>query len=242
MSLKLQNSWDSVYTDQFIEIRLLDNSSIYNNSIEIISILNNIMSDDELFDELYVDELNDMVLKLSWIKREPSNNFKSKVLDYEIIDINKLTFGEFLDLEYLFSDYYTNFNKICATFYRKVKEDEWGIKRFEPYPLYDIDKRALEFDDVIISDVWGIIKYYLDLKKLINDTYDLFEPEIDEEDVELDEEDKVEEEKEKVFRNWAWENVLHNLSNGDITRYNEILDKPIIFILNQLSFRKDMKI
>lgn len=242
MNLIISKDWSEVYVHQFISIRTMDYDATYSGSLEILSILTDRTSDDDIWDDMDIDDMNNIINNLLWLRYEPSKYFKRNINNLEIIDINKLTFGEFLDLEYLFNDYYNNFTKICATLYRKVKDDEWGIKRFEPYPDYNIEDRSLLFEELYITDVWGVIKYYLDLKKLINETYDLWEPEIDEEDVELDEEDKVEEEKEKVFRNWAWENVLHNLSGGDITKYDEILSKPIIFILNQLSFRKDMKI
>jgi hypothetical protein len=63
----------------------------------------------------------------------------------------------------------------------------------------------------------------------------------DDED-ELDEEDIEAENNEKVYRNWVWENILYKLSNGDITKYDTITAMPLIFIFNQLSFMKDMKI
>lgn len=242
MSLQLQNNWSQVYVDQFISIRTLNASSIYSNSLEILSILTNIPTDDEVWDEMDIEELNDHINSILWLKSEPSKLFKKVINDFEIIDINKITFGEFLDLEYLFTDYYTNFTKICATLYRKYKIDEWGIKRYEPYPDYNIEERSLIFEDLYITDVYGVIKYYLEFKDLIYKTYDLFEPtDIDDEE-EMDEEDKAAEQQEKVYRNWAWENILYKLSNGDVTKYDDILNKPIIFIFNQLSFMKDMKI
>lgn len=243
MSLQLQNNWSQVYVDQFISIRTLDTPSIYSNSLEILSILTNIPSNDEVWDDMDIEELNEHINTLLWLKSEPSKNFKRVIGEFEIIDINKLTFGEFLDLEYLFIDYYTNLTKICAVLYRKYRLDDWGIKRYEPYPEYDIDERTYMFDDMYITDIYGVIRYYLDFKGMIYKTYDLFEPEIDESELdELDEEDKIAEEQEKVYRNWAWENILYKLSNGDITKYDDILNKPIIFIFNQLSFMKDMKI
>jgi hypothetical protein len=242
MSLVIPKSWSEIYLDQFVSIRTLETKTIYSNSLEILSILTNIPSNDDIWDDMDIDDMNKLINSILWLKNEPTNNFKKSIGEYEIIDINRITFGEFLDLEYLYTDYYNNLSKICATLYRKYKIDEWGIKRYEPYPEYDIEERAIYFEDVVISDVYGIIKYYLDFKSLINKTYDLFEPtEIDDEEA-LDEEDREAENQEKVYRNWAWESILYKLSNGDITKYDDILSKPIIFILNQLSYMKDMKI
>lgn len=243
MSLVIPKSWSEIYLDQFVSIRTLETRSIYSNSLEILAILTDTTSNDEIWDDMDLDDMNDLINDILWLKNEPSTNFKRHIDDLEIVDINKITFGEFLDLEYYFTDYYNNLSKICAVMYRKYKYDEWGIKRYEPYPEYDINERAMMFEDKFITDIYGVIKYYLDFKEMINRTYDLFEPAIDDEDLEeLDEEDLEAEKQEKVYRNWVWENILHKLSNGDITKYDDILKKPIIFIFNQLSFQKDMKI
>lgn len=243
MSLVIPKSWSEIYLDQFVSIRTLETRSIYSNSLEILAILTDTTSNDEVWDDMDLDDMNNLINDILWLKNEPSNNFKRHIDDLEIIDINKITFGEFLDLEYYFTDYYNNLGKICAVMYRKHRIDEWGIKRYEPYPEYDINERAMFFEDKSITDVYGIIKYYLDFKEMINKTYDLFEPSIDDDELdELDEEDIEAEKQEKVYRNWVWENILHKLSNGDITKYDDILKKPIIFIFNQLSFQKDMKI
>ena len=119
MSLQLQSNWSQVYVDQFISIRTLNASSIYSNSLEILSISTNIPTDDEVWDEMDIEELNEYINSILWLKSEPSKLFKRVINDLEIVDINKITFGEFLDLEYLFTDYYTNFTKICATLYRR---------------------------------------------------------------------------------------------------------------------------
>ena len=47
---------------------------------------------------------------------------------------------------------------------------------------------------------------------------------------------------EQRLRKWNWELLIHNLSNGKITKYKEILSMNYIFILNWLSMKKELKI
>jgi hypothetical protein len=243
MNIVIPKSWSEIYLDQFVSIRTLETKSIYSNSLEILSILTDTSSNDAVWDDMDIDEMNDLINDIMWLKNEPTTNFKRHIGDFEIVDINKITFGEFLDLEYYFTDYYNNLSKICAVLYRKYKIDDWGIKRYEPYPEYNLDERALLFQDMFITEIYGVIKYYLDFKELIHKTYDLFEPtDLDYDEEDLDEEDLEAEKSEKIYRNWVWENILHKLSNGDITKYDRITAMPLIFIFNQLSFMKDMKI
>ena len=247
-SIKLPNSWEEVYADQFLELKKLDgsDSSFFIRQIEILSILTDTLPDDEMWEDLDVEELAILIGKLKWLRYEPSNQLKTKIGDYTCIDINKLSFGEFIDLEYYFTnDYFDNLSNICSVLYRKTKTDEWGNLIFEPYELINIEYRSKDFNELPITDIYGVIKYYLDFKQLLMNTYEkLFEPQFDDEE-EVDnsqyEQEEIDEiEKEKVIIKWSWENVIHKLSDGDITKYEKITSFPVIFIFNQLSYLKDI--
>lgn len=47
---------------------------------------------------------------------------------------------------------------------------------------------------------------------------------------------------EQRLKKWNWELLIHNLSNGEITKYKEILGMNYIFILNWLSMKKELNI
>lgn len=252
---RIPKSWDEVYLDQFVElIKLNDRQlSFYNRQIEIISILLDIMPDDDLLDDIDTFELDSLMKSLKWTSVEPNTNYLEYINDYRIINIDKLTFGEFIDIDFLFSDNNIgNLNKICSIMYRKFKYDDWGNLIYEPYGEYDLDIRKLEFDELPITSVYGIIKMYKDYKLNIEKVYEtIFEPNIidDEDDYYDDEEEEIYDEEEKkhideeeLLKHWGWENVLYKLSGGDITKYEDITNLPLIFVLNQLSFIKDMKI
>ena len=252
MEIDLPSGWCQIKYYQWKELIELEESdlSFYSMHIERFAILTDTTSSDECWEEMDTRDIKNIVSDLKWLKTSPTNNFKRKIYDFEIKDINLITLGEFIDLEYYFSEnYYENLLNICAVLYRKTKIDEWGNKSFEPYGVINIQERSKLFEEIYIEDIYGIIKYFIDFKETFNETYEnLFEPTF--EDIELDddveeeydEEEQKEIEEEKKLNKWGWENILHNLSGGDITKYDEITNLPLIFVFNQLSYRKDLNI
>jgi hypothetical protein len=250
---RVPNSWDEVYLDQFVELIKINDKelSFYDKQIEIISVLLDIMPDDDIWDDIDTSELNDVMRSIKWTSTEPTNNFSESIGNYKCIDIDSLTFGEFIDIDFLFADdSIGNLNKICSIFYRKYKYDEWNNLVYEPYGKYDLDLRKLEFDELPITSVYGIIKKYKEYKLNIERVYEtIFEPNISDDDLDddyieevYDSEEKVKIEAEELMRHWGWENVLYKLADGDITKYDSITNLSLIFVLNQLSFIKDMKL
>lgn len=245
--VNLPKGWDEIFVDQFIDLKnLSDDDMFFNRQIKILSILTDTDANDERWLDLDVEELAKSIGSLNWMKSDPTNNFKVTINDLTAIDINKLSFGEFIDLEYYFNlNYFENLSKICAIMYRKTKTNEWGDLVFEDYSNINIEKRSEVFDELPISYIYGIIDYYLTFKKKLFSTYEtLFEPQIegDEDETNYDAEDLKEMENEKAMQQWGWENVLYKLSNNDITKYDQITKMPVIFIFNQMSFIKDMKL
>jgi hypothetical protein len=246
---RIPSNWDEVYLDQYVELVKINDKDIsfYSKQIEVISILLDILPDDDQWDDVDTHDLNEMMRNLKWTSLEPNINYSKKINDYRCIDISNLTFGEFIDIDYLFTeDSIGNINKICAIMFRKHKVDEWGNIVYEPYGKYDLDIRKLEFDEQPITSVYGIVKLYRDYKTNIQSVYEtIFEPVIEDDD-EVEEEYDVEEQKiieeESLMKHWGWENVIYKLANGDVTKYDGITNLPLVFILNQLSFIKDMKL
>ena len=249
--INLPKSYDEVFFDQFIALKELDltESSYYMKNISRLAILTDTLEEDEVWEDLDVEELSVMIKGLHWLKQEPSKDFSRKIDNLTFKEINKISFGEFIDLEYYFSiNYHLHLPEICAILYRKTKLDEWGNAIFEPYDNINIDERKNLFNELHISKIYGVINEYLNFKIMINDTYkNLFEitldeSELDEEPEAYNEEEQAEIAYENKIAKWSWENVLNKLSNGDLTKYDEITNLSIIFVMNQLSYRKDMDI
>jgi hypothetical protein len=227
MSLKIPKSWQEINVAQYIEIFQLQETefdSILDYEIEVLSILMD--EDPEVFLDLDFDELNQVIDKVKWLKQQPRNKIEKQLYRYSLINIDKLKLGEFIDLEYFFSENYViNLPKICAIVYRQTKLNEWNERVFEPYD-FDLEERKNEFYQMSVADVYEIIPIYLKWRENFMSVYtNLFEPVITEpdEDEELDPEDLKAEQEEKKFKRWAWEQTIYNLANEDITKFEDVL-------------------
>jgi hypothetical protein len=245
MIINLPKSWDEVYVDQFIALRELDlEMSFYERYVHILSILTDTDSTDEMWDDIDTEQLNNYIKQLKWLSLEPTSSPKLKIDDLTAINVNSIKFGEFIDLEHYFQDYYANLTTIAAIFFRKTKADDWGEIVFQKHGTYSIEMRADELERQPITSIYWLISTYLKWKDSIMIAYEtIFEPKItDFDEADLDEEDIEAEEVEKSMKKWSWESVIHKLANDNVINYDNITDLPLIFVLNNLSFRKDMKL
>lgn len=244
----LPKSFDEISYKQYLELIDIDiaNLSFYTRYIEILSILSDLPTED--FEDMDIDDVGSLIKDIKWLKLEPSSIFKKELDNFTYKGLDNLTFGEFIDLEYFFSeDYIKNLPIICAILYRQTKKDEWDNIIFEPYSKINIYERMKRFSELPITSIYGVIKDYIEYKKKFYDTYqNLFEPNVEETDakeeipIEYDEQIQIQEEKKQS--KWSYENIIHKLSNGDVTKYDLITDLPLIFVFNQLSYRKEMNI
>lgn len=245
---KLPKSWGDIYADQFIDLKSIeiDSNGFFYRQMHILSILTETSLEDEYWGDIGVDELNVMLLSLSWLKKEPSTNFSKVIGELTYKNIESLSLGEFIHLDhYVVDGIHNNLFNICALLYRKTKQDGWGSIIYEPYDNLDIEARAVMFSECKIEDIYGIIGVIIDFKKLIEESYtNIFSKPIiieddgyvfsEEELADIEAEEKENEEKAK----FSWEFTIHELTDGDITKFNSVMDLSLIFVLNQLSFRK----
>jgi len=122
-------------------------------------------------------------------------------------------------------------------------KDKHGNTIFETYDSINVNIRSDMFYDISINDIFNLINLFNEFKQTIYINYQpLFNPILDDDD--LDDEDLTDNEvvkqvqKEKTQNKWSWELILFDLANGDITKYNNILNLPFIMILNMLSVKK----
>ncbi len=93
------------------------------------------------------------------------NRYKNKIDNYVLKPYSKLSLGEFIDLEYYFSNnYLDHFCHILALLYRRTSKNVYGDDIIEPYD-YSPRDRLDWYLDYPITDVYGLIpeyiKYYL---------------------------------------------------------------------------------
>lgn len=239
--MTLPNNWKQVTVDQFIELSELresDFGSLFLYNLEVLAIL--LDTDSEELDELEPGKLMEYISKLHWMRHEPSKKATKKLGGYTLKDLNKISLGEFIDLEHYFAlDYKINLPSICSILYRKTLTDEWGNVTIEPY-TYDLEERKEAINESSLVELYGVIPEYLAFRESIRTAYpNFFAPDITEDESEMDEEDLK---AEKTESRWGWERIIFSLANEDVTKVDQVTDLPLIFVLNMLSMKTDLKI
>ena len=239
----LPRNWNEVSVSQWLELNTIDEleyNSVFLQTIEALSILSD--TDPEELEDLDPEELIDLARKVNFIQREPSNKPKELVKGLKLKPLDRLTLGEFIDLEHYAMQFVQNFDILLSILYKRWKTDEWGTLVFEPY-TYSIMSRKDIFQKVSINEVYGAVKNYIDYSNDFKKRYEnLFNPVIEEEDTELDEDDLKAEAEEKVVSKWSWEKLLHDLSNQDLTKIDAVTDLNLVFVFNMLSMVEELQL
>lgn len=252
--MKKQKDWHNVKVYQFKELRQLDRTQGYFTfQVDTLSILLDVDADE--LEDKDIDEINEMFEGVKWSLSEPKKTYKHKLTIDESVyvfkDFKKLSLYEFIDLEYFLSnDYIKHISHILSIFYRRIQLDKWQNVEFEPYTYSPFERFEL-FDEVNITDVYGILTDYLKYRETFMEKYENLFNETDEDEDETDDLndfDNVDEykankeakEQGKKARKWGWERLLYDLCEGDITKMDEVGELPLIFVFNMLAMRKEM--
>lgn len=242
--MQLPKNWNSLTTSQFIELKALkeeDFGSLFLYNLEVLSIVTD--TDPEELEDLEPEKLVEYIYELNFLRREPSKSATKEIDNLCFKPFNQLTFGEFIDLEYYFSnDFVKNLTIICGICYRKTQYNDWNVEEFEPYRFNPVD-RSWEFMSVSITETYGVITEYLKFRSELMQSYEnLFMPDVEESDEELDPEDLKEEQEEQKFKKWGWEKVIYDLAGEDITKADQITDLPLIMVLNFMSMKYELRV
>ena len=168
--MHLPKSWSDIDVFQYKEVRdLYSIEEVFNREIEILATLADINSED--IEDLDIEEVTVMLADIKYINSEPSKNFKRQLDDYHYKPLDKLTIGEYIDLEFYFSkDYNKHIGHIASILYRQKSTNEWGVTIYEPYAFSPRDRHEL-FDDYKINDIYGIIPEFISFRENFMDTY-----------------------------------------------------------------------
>lgn len=200
----------------------------------------------EDIEELAIEELEELLLSVKFIRDEPPKNYKSELDKYKLKPFNKITLGEFISLESYFSDnYILKLPNIVAILYRRVRVNEWGDETLEPYN-YNSNDRLDWFLDYPVTDVFGLLPEYIKFREGFIDQYKNLMTESYEDDFEIDSnmdaEDLKAVEEEKKQQKWGWEQLIWHLCNEDLTKFHAVCDLPLILVFNFLGMRKELNV
>lgn len=253
MNLPNQKGWEDVSVRMWKELRFLtpsDFDSITDFQIERFCILTDTDNEDDIWDVSAV-ELNKKVREFSWLNSPPIAEVKSELKGYKYKGLKGIKLGEYIDLEHWnVEGFVENIERIAAILYRKTKKGDWDEDVVEPYGVYSKADRAKEFEDLKVTDLYGVLVDYLDFRERFMEKYeDLFDTEEDDKDeegVEVVERvtlsEEVRKDKERKLAKWAWERFIFDMCDKDVTKYPKVIVLPLVFVFNTLSMRQDLKI
>jgi hypothetical protein len=172
-----------------------------------------------------------------------SKNFKNKFNDYNLININKIPIGRFIDLEYfLLSDTIDDkVETIIALMYIDIDFDEKSLENLKK----DVKKKMK------IGEALQIMKIFTDFRdKIYKDYEGLFQIVSADEDSDSDEDIEISPENEGEYDNnqeedddnssesWGLMEYVYYLCNDNILEVDKILEKNIFEVFNFLSWKK----
>lgn len=209
--------------------------------IEIVSIYLN--EDPELLWDKDIDYIVNNYNIVNNILHSESKSNNEILINNEVfrkIPFNKLTLGEFIDLDYYDKQSDGLLNIIMVLYRRYKQDDELSPIIFEKYgDFFEIRKE--HFLELNILDVLGVKNEFNNWKNKLYDNYKgLFDMPYEDED---EDEDDIKETlsvkqakyKEKQKSQFNWENTLLNLTNNDLTKIDKLFDMEIILFFNLLS-------
>ena len=242
---KLPKAWNQISIESFIELRTLsDEDGVFNYQIDVLCTLLDCYPED--LDDITIEELEDLLIEVKFIKGEPHKNYKNEIGVYQLKPFNKITLGEFISLESYFSNnYIEKLLNIVAILYRRVRVNEWGDNVLESYNYHSND-RLNWFLDFSITDVYGLLPEYIKFREDIIDQYKNLMSESYEDDFEpsenMDSEEQKELEEEKKQKKWAWEQLIWSLCNEDLTKFHAVCELPLILVFNFLGMKKELSV
>ena len=242
---KLPKAWNQISIESFIELRTLsDEDGVFNYQIDVLCTLLDCYPED--LDDITIEELEDLLIEVKFIKGEPHKNYKNEIGVYQLKPFNKITLGEFISLESYFSNnYIEKLLNIVAILYRRVRVNEWGDNVLESYNYHSND-RLNWFLDFPITDVYGLLPEYIKFREDIIDQYKNLMSESYEDDFEpsenMDSEEQKELEEEKKQKKWAWEQLIWSLCNEDLTKFHAVCELPLILVFNFLGMKKELSV
>ena len=240
----LPKGWHQVNLEQFIELRSLQpDDGLFNHNIDIICTLTDSYPED--FDDAELHEVSEWFKDLQWLYSEPNKNHSDRVGKFHLKAMNELTLGEFIDLEYYFTqDYIKNLPNICAILYRipEIIEDDmvakWETANFK------VSSRAHNFLEQPITKMYGILTEYIKFRdQFISSHSNLMTEDVEDDLTDIDDpEERKEAEKQKASNKWGWEQLIWSMCNGDLTKYDQVINMKLILVFNFLAMRKELDI
>ena len=231
--------------DRWIELNMEEYDGLISKMIHQVSIVKDF--EPHIVGEWDVDDILSSYNDVKWITApindsDAVNEINPGELKLHLIDFNNIIFGQFIDLEYYIENgYIEHMAEIVATLYLQMTKVKFKKSEYENYGEIDIDERAFYLSSKVhINEVHGKVKSFLLWRDNIFSSYNFWDDSLDGIDVdELNDEERqiYKEETERIEKSklTMWQDMLHMLSDGDITKYDGILETNIFIVFNQIA-------
>lgn len=163
-----------------------------------------------------------------------------------LFDFDKITLGHFIDLELMLNDgYIENLHKIIASIYLISTKEQFKERVFEKYSDIDIEERAeYIIKNITINEVFHNLEKYLKFREsffehfsnIFNTNDDIDVESLTEEELQIYKEELKIAEKNK---NTVWLDIIDICSDGDVTKYDDVLQTNLYLIFSKLSKNKN---
>lgn len=238
--------WNNINIETYIEIeKINDTLSGVGRVVELLELLtgndySEYTDPQELF-KLYREEF-------LWVNTPFNPSLNVIVGDMRLKPLKELNLAEWIDVDNFLSK--SDYVSLLSVLYRRFKTDEWDNIEYEPYK-YSIEGRNYFTSNQLAVDYLGAIYEALSYRKGVLETFrDVLTPaegDVTEEELEgLSSRDvalvKEEVEVSKLKSSYSWHLFIHNITGGNWSYTQKVLDLNHLYTFNMLRMRKVFKL
>lgn len=251
--MKAVSNWSDITINQYFELQSYGEDI---DNLTLVSIIYDIPSDE--IDDLSVEQFDELVTKLSFLKSKPKAQNSAFIslngnTFYKHPDIYKIKFGEFVDIEHwITSSKEEDLLYILATMYRKCinSDPDFDGIELEPYGPY-VMSRAKHFGELSVTILFDLVDEINKFRAVFQENYQpllaVKEEEIEDEDLSsetiADKRARLDEENnQKRLNKWGWDVLVYKLAQGDITKFEDVYNLPLIQVMNFLAMQSELKL
>lgn len=159
-------------------------------------------------------------------------DFKFKGTNYTGLILNKMCFGEYIDMVSYIKDeasIYINIHRLCALLYRPIVNG-----KIVPYNIEQHEIQSELFKELPVKYFFGMFKNLLNFITQFKKQFEVLFGE--EEDKRVIYDDNGEEIKQDDDSNLPWYRMIMILANDDFTKLDYITGRPLVECFNHLTY------
>ena len=187
-------------------------------------------------------DIDAVMEELGKLMEEEANKDLNLVITIDGIDygfhpnLHELKLKEFVDLDNKLGEGWSAMDSVMAILYRPIIEEKGDKYKVEEYDFRSAKKRAKIFrDNLSVNTVNGAASFF-DYRNGLHSHYaSLFKEPVEEREAQT-----FKTEEEQFNEKYGWYSLVYNLANGDILKFDEVLELSVNQCFNFLAYQKDL--